>query len=166
MLGARNIAIRYCDKNGLEPTFDDVLIPAVRLAGEERIENHASSQENQRLINDTTVALVKELGDRFSKPRTASRLRILGICVPGEFHRMGLQMLLELLRRAGAAANFLDESKSSAQIRDFVKALCSRHGISLVHHERVLASRGGIGARTQTGFARSNNHLRRTGRTG
>ena len=118
--GARNIAIRYCDKHGLEPTFDNVLIPAVSLAGGERIENHIS-QENQRLINDTTVALVKELGDRLSKPRTASRLRILGVCVPGEVHRFGLQVLLELLRRAGAAANFLDQSKSPAEIREFVK---------------------------------------------
>jgi methanogenic corrinoid protein MtbC1 len=118
--GARDIAIRYCDKYGLEPTFDDVLIPAVNLAGEERTEDHIS-QENQRLINDTTVALVKELGDRFSKPRTGARLRILGVCVPGEVHRLGLQILLELLRRSGAAANLLDESKSPAEIREFVK---------------------------------------------
>jgi len=118
--GARNIATRYCDKHGLEPTFDNVLIPAVCLAGDERLEGHIS-QENQRLINDTTVALVKELGDRLSKPRTASRLRILGVCVPGEVHRFGLQLLLELLRRGGVAANFLDESKSLSEIREFVK---------------------------------------------
>lgn len=117
---ARNIVVRYCDKHGLEPTFDDVLIPAVRLAGEERNENHIS-RENQRLINDTTVMLVTELGERLSKPRTVSRLRILGVCAPGEVHRLGLQMLLELLRRAGAAANLLAESKSSAEIRHFVK---------------------------------------------
>jgi predicted PurR-regulated permease PerM/methanogenic corrinoid protein MtbC1 len=125
--GARNIAIRYCDKYGLETAFDNVLIPAVSLAGSERSENHIS-QENQRLINDTTAALVKELGNRFSKPRTASRLRILGVCAPGESHTLGLQMLLELLRRAGTAANFLDESKSPADIRDFVK----RYGPDLV----------------------------------
>lgn len=117
---ARNIAIRYCDKHGLEPTFDNVLIPAVNMAGEERVENHIS-HDNQTLINDTSIALVKELGDRFSKPRTPARLRILGVCVPGEVHRLGLQMLLELLRRAGAAANFLDENKSIPEIRDFVK---------------------------------------------
>jgi predicted PurR-regulated permease PerM len=120
VLGARNIAIRYCDKHGLEPTFDEVLVPAVNLAGDERSENHISL-ENQQLINDTTVALVKELGDRFSKPRSDGRLRILGACAPGEVHRLGLQMLLELLRRSGAAANFLDETKSSAEIREFVK---------------------------------------------
>jgi predicted PurR-regulated permease PerM/methanogenic corrinoid protein MtbC1 len=118
--GARDIATRYCNKHGLESTFDNVLIPAVNLAGDERLEGHIS-QENQRLINDTTVGLVKELGDRLSKPRTASRLRILGVCVPGEVHRFGLQLLLELLRRGGVAANFLDESKTASEIRDFVK---------------------------------------------
>ena len=41
--------------------------------------------------------------------------------MPGEVHRLGLQILLELLRRSGAAANFLDESKSPAEIREFVK---------------------------------------------
>ena len=120
VVGAREIAIRYCDKHGLEPTFDDVLVPAITLAGEERGEGHIS-QENQRLIIDTTVALVKDLGDRFSKPRTTARLRILGVCAPGEVHRLGLQMLLELLRRNGAAANFLDESMPPADIREFVK---------------------------------------------
>jgi methanogenic corrinoid protein MtbC1 len=119
-LGARNIATSYCDKHGLEATFDEFLIPAVNLAGEERSENHISL-ENQRLINDTTVALVTELGARFSKPRITSRLRILGVYVPGEVHRLGLQMLLELLRRAGAAANFLDKGTAPADIRDFVK---------------------------------------------
>jgi len=118
--GARNIAIRYCDKHGLEPTFDEVLTPAVNLAGDERSENHISA-ESQQLVNDTTVALVRELGNRVSRPRTAGRLRILGACVPGEVHRLGLQMLLELLRRSGAAANYLDETKSSAEIREFVK---------------------------------------------
>jgi methanogenic corrinoid protein MtbC1 len=120
VLGARNIAIRYSDKHGLEPTFDDVLAPALNLAGEERTENHIS-QENQRLITDTTVALVTELGERFSKLRTASRLRILGVCAPGEVHRLGLQMLLELLRRAGVAAKLLHKGKSPAEIRDSVK---------------------------------------------
>ncbi|HUY28068.1 MAG TPA: AI-2E family transporter [Candidatus Binataceae bacterium] len=119
--GAREIAVRYCDKHGLEPTFDDVLIPAVRLAGEERDESHIS-RENQRLINDTTQMLVTELGERFSRPRISSRLRILGVCVPGEVHRLGLRMILELFRRGGAAANLLDESKSPEEIRQFVKA--------------------------------------------
>ena len=42
---ARALAISYCDTHGLEATFDDVLIPALNLAGQERIESHIS-QEN------------------------------------------------------------------------------------------------------------------------
>jgi predicted PurR-regulated permease PerM/methanogenic corrinoid protein MtbC1 len=116
---ARNIAVRYCDKNGLEPTFDDVLIPAVILAGEERAENHISEQ-NQMLVFETTATLVKELGDRFNKPRFRGRLRIVGIAPPGEAHSLGLTMLLELLRRTGIAANFFGMDKSAEEICAFV----------------------------------------------
>ena len=116
---ARTIAVGYCDKNGLEPTFDDVLAPAVVLAGEERAENHIS-EENQNLIFETTIALVKELGDRFNKPRLRGRLRIVGVTPPGEVHSLGLQMLLELLRRTGIAANFLGMEKTAAEICAFV----------------------------------------------
>jgi predicted PurR-regulated permease PerM/methylmalonyl-CoA mutase cobalamin-binding subunit len=116
---ARTIAVGYCDKNGLEPTFDDVLVPAVVLAGEERFENHIS-EDNQNLIFDTTVTLVKELGDRFNKPRFRGRLRIVGIVPPGEVHSLGLLMLLELLRRTGIAANFFGMDKSAAEICAFV----------------------------------------------
>jgi predicted PurR-regulated permease PerM/methanogenic corrinoid protein MtbC1 len=116
---ARKLAVGYCDKNGLEPTFDDVLVPAVVLAAEERSENHIS-EENQSLIFETTVALVKELGDRFNKPRLRGRLRIVGIAPPGEVHTLGLLMLLELLRRTGIAANFLGMNKSAPEICTFV----------------------------------------------
>jgi predicted PurR-regulated permease PerM/methylmalonyl-CoA mutase cobalamin-binding subunit len=117
--GAQNIAIGYCDKNGLEPTFDDVLVPAVVLAGEERNEQHISEQ-NQSLIFETTLALVKQLGDRFNKPRMRGRLRIVGIAPPGEVHSLGLLMLLELLRRTGIAANFIGMNKSQSEICSFV----------------------------------------------
>ena len=113
--GARILAIRYCDKHGLEPTFDDVLIPALTLAGQERIESHIS-QENQHFIVETTRELVKELGNRFIKPRTTPRLRILGICAPGEVHGLGLLMLLELLRHSGVAANLIDEKSPEESV--------------------------------------------------
>ena len=124
--GARLLAIHYCDKHGLEPTFDDVLIPALTLAGAERLESHIS-QENQQFIVQTTLDLVKELGNRFIKPRTRPRLRILGICAPGEVHNLGLLMLLELLRHAGVVARLVDE-KSPEETRDFVK----RYGPDMV----------------------------------
>ena len=117
---ARMLAVRYCDENGLEQTFNDVLIPALILSGEERAESHIS-QENEQFIIDTTRELVSELGSRFAKPRAAPRLKILGICAPGDVHSMGLVMLLELLRHEGAAATLMDPSKTPEEIRDFTK---------------------------------------------
>jgi predicted PurR-regulated permease PerM/methanogenic corrinoid protein MtbC1 len=116
---ARTLATRYCDEHGLEPTFDDVLIPALVLAGRERIEDNIS-QENQQLIVETTRDLVKELGNRFTRPRTKPKLRVLGMCAPGEAHNLGLMMLLELMRHVGAAANLIAD-KSPDEMRDFVK---------------------------------------------
>jgi len=115
---ARKRAIHYCDENGLEQTFNDILIPAIILSGEERAESHIS-QENERFIIDTTRELVSELGSRFTKPRTAPRLRILGICAPGDVHSLGLLILLELLRHEGAAAALMDPSKTPKEIRQF-----------------------------------------------
>jgi predicted PurR-regulated permease PerM/methylmalonyl-CoA mutase cobalamin-binding subunit len=116
---AQEIAVRYCDINGLEATFDDVLAPAVILAGEEHAENHISDQ-NQALVFETTLLLVKELGNRHNKPKFRPRIRILGIAAPGEVHNLGLLMLLELLRRTGIAANVLDAAKSPGGICAFV----------------------------------------------
>ena len=117
--GARALAIGYCDTHGLEATFDDVLIPALTLAGQERMEGHIS-QENQHFIVEITRGLIKDLGNRFIKPRTKPRLRILGICAPGEVHDLGLLMLLELLRHSGAAANLIDQTTPGG-VRDFLK---------------------------------------------
>jgi predicted PurR-regulated permease PerM/methanogenic corrinoid protein MtbC1 len=115
---ARTLAIRYSDENGLEQTFNDVLIPAVILSGEERAESHIS-QENEQFIIETTSDLVSELGNRFTKPRSAPHLRILGICAPGDVHSLGLLILLELLRHEGAAATLMDPTKTPDEIRHF-----------------------------------------------
>jgi predicted PurR-regulated permease PerM/methylmalonyl-CoA mutase cobalamin-binding subunit len=119
--GARELAIRFCDEHGLERTFDDVLIPVLVLSGEERAENHISA-DNQQFILDTVRELVQDLGNRFVKPRTVGRLRILGMCAPGDVHDLGLLMILELLRHAGAAAKLVDASQTPDQIRVFVKS--------------------------------------------
>jgi B12 binding domain len=64
--------------------------------------------------------LLRDLGNRFIKPRVTGRLRILGVCAPGEIHDLGLLMLLELLRHSGAAANLIDQATLGG-VRDFVK---------------------------------------------
>jgi predicted PurR-regulated permease PerM/methanogenic corrinoid protein MtbC1 len=118
--GARSLAVRYCDEHGLEPTFNDVIVPTVGLMGEERSEDHIS-QENEHFIVDTTREIIAELGNRLSKPHVVPRLRILGVCAPGEGHNLGLLMLLELLRQEGAAASFVGDNKSAEDIRGFAK---------------------------------------------
>src|SRR5208282_4519625 len=116
---AHTLAIGYCDTHGLEATFDDVLIPALTLAGQERMEGHIS-QENQHFLVAVTRGLITDLGNRFIKPRTKPRLRILGICAPGEVHDLGLRMLLELLRHSGVAANLIDQATPGG-VREFLK---------------------------------------------
>ena len=118
--GARSLAVRYCDEHGLEATFNDIIRPTLIFVGEERSEDHIS-QENEHFIIDTTREIIAELGNRLSIPHMAPRLRILGVCAPGEGHSLGLLMLLELLRQEGAAASFVGDTKSAEEVRGFAR---------------------------------------------
>jgi predicted PurR-regulated permease PerM/methanogenic corrinoid protein MtbC1 len=118
--GAREVAIRYCNENGLERTYYDVLQPALQLMGDERAEDHIS-EENQQLIIDTTRELIGELANRFVKSRISPSVRVLGVIAPGDAHYLGMLMLLELLRHEGVIANFAGEDRSPAQICDLVR---------------------------------------------
>jgi len=118
--GARQIAIRYCDENGLGRTFEDVIQPALELTRKERAENHIS-EENERLILDTTHQLIGELAGRFVKKRIFPSVRVLGAMAPGDANFLHLLMLLELLRKDGVVASFCGENKSAAGICDLVK---------------------------------------------
>jgi MerR family transcriptional regulator, light-induced transcriptional regulator len=118
--GARSLAVRYCDEHGLEATFNDIIRPTLIFMGEERSEDHIS-QENEHFIIDTTREIIAELGNRLSIPYMAPRLRILGVCAPGEVHSLGLLMLLELLRQEGAAASFVGDNKSAEEVRGFAR---------------------------------------------
>ena len=118
--GAADVAIQYCDENGLGRTFDDVMRPALELAGREREEDHISD-ENVRLIVDTTHRLIADLGNRFKKMRISPSVRALGVMAPGDSHYLGLLMLLELLRKDGVVATFAGEDKSPAEISELVR---------------------------------------------
>jgi len=113
--GARALALRYCDKKGLDRTLSNVILPALAIMGEERTEDHIS-QENQQFIVDTTDKLIDELGGRFKRPLLIPPLRVLGVCAPGEVHTLGLKIVLELLRQDGVAATFLGEGKTADEI--------------------------------------------------
>src|SRR3984957_19314428 len=118
--GAREVAIRYCDENGLGRTFEEVIQPALDLTRQERAEN-AISEENERLILDTTHALIGELAARFVKQRISPSVRVLGVMAPADANFLSLLMLLELLRKDGVVASFSGENKSPAEICDLVK---------------------------------------------
>lgn len=119
-VGARALAMTYCDEHGIESTFDDLLAPSIALMGSEQEVDHIS-RENQELMLDTTCKLIGDLGARFAKPRKTWRLRVVGVCPPGEVHSLGLLMLLESLRQDGAAATFLGEGKSLTEASDFIR---------------------------------------------
>ena len=118
--GAREVAIRYCDENGLGRTFEEVIQPALDLTREERAEK-SISEENERLILDTTHALIGELAARFVKQRISPSVRVLGVMAPTDANFLSLLMLLELLRKDGVVASFSGENKSPAEICDLVK---------------------------------------------
>jgi predicted PurR-regulated permease PerM/methylmalonyl-CoA mutase cobalamin-binding subunit len=118
--GAAKVATDYCDENGLGRTFDEVICPALELAGQERAEDHISD-ENVRLIVDTAHRLIPELGSRSARARISPSVRVLGAMAPGEAHYLGLLILLELLRKDGVIATFAGENKSSAEICDLVR---------------------------------------------
>jgi predicted PurR-regulated permease PerM/methylmalonyl-CoA mutase cobalamin-binding subunit len=118
--GARALVVEYCDENGLEPTLNNVILPALALMGQERADDHISP-ENQKFIVDTTEGLVGELGSRFNRPLLIPPVRLVGVCAPGEVHTLGLKILLELLRQDGVAATFLGDSKTTEEIEEFAK---------------------------------------------
>jgi hypothetical protein len=115
--GARQLAIRCCDELGLERTFNELFVPTLALSVNELAKNNITPQ-NQQIINETTRELIVELGDRFLKPRATPRMRVLGVCAPGEEHALGVLMLLELLRIDGFAANFVGDDKSAAEVTE------------------------------------------------
>ncbi len=151
--GARQIAIRYCDENGLEQTYGDVIAPALELARQERAENHIS-EENERLIFDTTHQLIGELANRFANARISPSMRVLGAMAPGDGHFLSLLMLLEMLRKDGVVASFAGEYKSPAEICDLVKRFtpdfvfvscvaeeCAPAAVELVKAIRTISAR-------------------------
>lgn len=103
---ARLLAITYCVDYGLEATFDHILIPALRMSGKEHAA-HNVSDDTQRFVLSSIRDLVRDLG-RLQHPRERRGFRVLGICPPEEVHDLGLLMLLELCREAGAATLFID----------------------------------------------------------
>jgi predicted PurR-regulated permease PerM/methylmalonyl-CoA mutase cobalamin-binding subunit len=117
--GARELAVRYSDNHGLERTFDEVLAPVLELVGDERAADHISDDVQHSAI-ETIRELIEDLGNRYAKTRGPDRLRVLGVCVGEEPHNLGLLMVLELMRHAGATTRVADD-KSVEELKRFVK---------------------------------------------
>lgn len=117
--GAHALAVRYCDEHGLHATFADLITPAIVTMGDD-FEHGNISERNLETVVEKTRQLIVDLGDRFDKPRTASRQRIVGLVAPDEVHSLGMLMVLEVLRLDGAIATFVSENKSAQEMREFV----------------------------------------------
>jgi predicted PurR-regulated permease PerM/methanogenic corrinoid protein MtbC1 len=115
---ASAFATRYCDERGLEATFKELFAPVLVLTGQEFEQGHLSPSTGQFIV-DTTRELIAQLGSRLPKPSLLPPSRVLGVCPPGEYHSLGLMMVLELMRQDGIAASFVGENKTLDEIRDF-----------------------------------------------
>ncbi len=155
--GARQVAIDYCDENGLEKTFDDVIQPALELMGEERAEDHISD-EHQQLIIDTTHQLIPELGNRFVKSRISPSVRALGVMAPGEVHYLGLLMLLELFRKDGVIATFAGQDKSQDRDLRPGQAPYPRLRLHLMHDRRMYPRHAAAGVGPRSNLVAHDDH--------
>ncbi len=117
---ARVLSLRYTNENSLEQTFDDVFTPAVNLAGDEHAAGHISDDHMQFIVGFLRD-LIPDLGSRYCTVRSGARPRVLGLCPAGEMHSLGLAMMLELFRCAGATIKFGGEDKSAQQACDLAR---------------------------------------------
>ncbi len=118
--GARAVVFQYYGEHGFDETINDVIVPTVMTAAEEFDLDNISLENLQRIMS-TSRELIVETGNRFNKIQRAPRLRVLGICVPGEVHNLALLILVQLMRQDEVAATLVSENKTAAELRDFVR---------------------------------------------
>jgi len=78
---ARNVAESYLEKNSLSSFYESVLIPALRLAEEDR-HTDVLGDRSAEFISQCTRELIDDLGDRIPQPSEASAAN--ENCVPAE----------------------------------------------------------------------------------
>jgi predicted PurR-regulated permease PerM len=135
--GALDLAICYSDENGLEAAFDNLLIPLILLAGEERRQDHISVESGEYIF-DAMRKTIPILGARLSSMRSGPATRVIGVCAPNEPHVFGLMMLLEVLRRDGAIVRLITGDTDVREMREAIRRfsphlLC----ITCTVHERL-----------------------------
>jgi predicted PurR-regulated permease PerM/methanogenic corrinoid protein MtbC1 len=117
---ARAMVTHYCGENGFDATINDVLVPTVIMAAEEYDRDNISVENLQTVMN-TSRELIVESGNKFNKIQRTPRLRVLGVCAPGEIHNIALLILLQLMRQDEVAASVVSENKTTAELRDFIR---------------------------------------------
>ena len=117
---ARAMVVHYADENGFEAALNAVLVPTVIMAAEE-FDHDNISVENLQSIMSTSRALIVEIGNKYNQITRTPRLRVLGICAPGDVHDLALLILLQLMRQDEVAATLVSDNKTSAEMRDFIR---------------------------------------------
>jgi predicted PurR-regulated permease PerM len=118
--GARATVFQYYDEHGFEAAVNDVIVPTAIVAAEEFDQGNISA-ENLQSIMSISRELTVQIGDRFNKIQRAPRMRMLGICIPGEVHNLALLILTQLMRRDEVAATLVSENKTTVELRDFIR---------------------------------------------
>ncbi len=118
--GARAVVFQYYGEHDFEATVNEVIVPTVITAAEEYDEDNISSENMLRIMSEVRELIV-EIGNRFNKIQRAPRLRMLGMCVPGEVHNLALLILVQLMRQDEVAATLVSENKTSAELREFIR---------------------------------------------
>jgi len=118
--GARAMVFQYYDERGFEAAINDVIVPTAIMAAEEFDRSNISA-ENMQSIMSNSRELIVEIGNRFNKIQRAPRLRMLGICIPGEVHNLALLILMQLMRQDEVAATLVSENKTTAELREFIR---------------------------------------------
>ncbi len=118
--GARALVFQYYGEHGFEAAVNEVIVPSVMTAAEEYDRDNISLENLQRIMSNARELIV-EIGNRFNKIQRAPRLRVLGICVPGEVHNLALLILVQLMRQDEVAATLVSENKTTAELRDFIR---------------------------------------------
>jgi hypothetical protein len=118
--GAHAMVFQYFDEHGFEASVNEVIVPTAIVAAEE-FDRGNIAPENVQTIMSISRELIVEIGNRLNKIQRAPRLRMLGVCIPGEVHNLALLILVQLMRQDEVAATLLSENKTAAELRDFIR---------------------------------------------
>ena len=118
--GARSMIFQYYDERGFEPAINEVIVPTVIIAAEEFDRENLGAEAVQSIMS-LSRELIVEIGNRLNKIQRAPRLRMVGLCVPGEVHNLALLILVQLMRQDEVAATLISENKTTLELRDFIR---------------------------------------------